>query len=160
MTTETPPFKELMLSFLGPLFDFIAIFNHGIHPTWQYMCKHPLSIFSLSTWRSQLIDSTQPWLMDLVDQSWAPVKSHIIKPARGVVLEIGAGTGENLKYYRLKKIERIYVVEPNSAKCALLREKSEELGMKEKVVVVPRGIEKLDEATLGSIDTVVCVRPS
>lgn len=96
--------------------------------------------------------------MNLVDQAWAPIKHEILKDAYGVVLEIGAGTGETLKYYPLEQIERIYCVEPSLTKCAILREKSERLGMKGKVEIVPRGVEDLHGLTVGYIDTVVCVR--
>ena len=159
-TADTPPLKELIFSYLGPIIDFALVLDHGLRPTLQYMSSHPLSIFSLSTWRSQLIEATQPWLMDLVDQSWAPVKGEILKNANGRVLEIGAGTGESLKYYPLKQIDRIYGVEPSLSKCAILQQKSEELGMRGKYEVIPRGIEDLDGIKSESIDTIVCVRSS
>lgn len=159
-TAGTPPLKELIFSYLGPIIDFALVLDHGLRPTLQYMSSHPLSIFSLSTWRSQLIEATQPWLMDLVDQSWAPVKGEILKNANGRVLEIGAGTGETLKYYPLKQIDRIYGVEPSLSKCAILQQKSEELGMRGKYEVIPRGIEALDGIKSESIDTIVCVRSS
>jgi SAM-dependent methyltransferase len=156
--TDTPPLKELILSYLGPILDFAIVLHHGLRPTLQYMSSHPLSIFSVSTWKSQLIDATQPWLMDLVDQSWGPVKREILKNANGRVLEIGAGTGESLKHYPLKQIDRIYGVEPSLSKCAILQQKCEELGMRGKYEVIPRGIEDLEGIKLESIDTVVCVR--
>jgi tRNA G46 methylase TrmB len=157
---RTPPFKDLFFSFIGPIIDFVMIFKHGIGPTWKYMQNHPLSVFSISTWQSQLIDATQPWLMNLVDMSWAPVKSEILKGANGIVLEIGAGTGETLRHYPVSQIDRIYGVEPNLSKCAILQQKAEKLGMNEKYEVIPRRIEDLDDISPGSIDTVVCVFPA
>ena len=154
---DNPGLNVILFGYLGPIIDSVTIFNHGIGPTCKYMWNHPLSIFSLSTWRSQFIDATQPWLMNLVDQAKAPIKREILRGAQGVVLEIGAGTGETLKYYS-PQVDRIYGVEPNLTKCAILVVQSERLGIKDKYHIIPRGIEDLGELEL--IDTIVCVYPS
>ena len=95
---------------------------------------------------------------------WGNVKKQILRDARGVVLEIGAGTGETVRHYptRQNQIERIYGVEPNLKKCAILRYQAQKLGMKDKYEVVASGIENVDVLEKHgienqSVDTVVCV---
>ena len=101
----------------------------------------------------------------MLDMEWSGVKKHILRDARGIVLEIGAGTGETIKYYPSgDQIERIYGVEPSFKKCVILKYEAQKLGMKDKYEVVPSGIENVEglkkygiEAR--SIDTIVCVVP-
>jgi hypothetical protein len=161
---ETPDWKGLIYNYLSPIEDLFFILNHGLGPAWQYMKSHPLSVFSLSAWRTQLVTVNQPWLMELVDQDFAPIKRKILKSTRGVVLEIGAGSGETLKYYPMEQIDRIYGVEPMLEKCALLRAESDRLEVAEQYHIIPHGIENREKlesigVTKGSIDTVVCVQP-
>ena len=163
--TPTPPLIYLISAYLEPILDFLAILAYGALPTLRYMSRHPLSLLSLATWRTQLSGATQPWILRMLDIEWGGVKKHILRNARGVVLEIGAGTGETMKYYpRGDQIERIYGVEPSFKKCVILRYEAQKLGMKDKYEVVPSGIENVEglkkygiEAR--SIDTIVCVVP-
>jgi hypothetical protein len=161
---ERPDWKGLIYNYLSPIEDLVFILNHGLGPAWQYMKSHPLSVFSLSAWRTQLVTVNQPWLMELVDQDSAPFKRKILKSTRGVVLEIGAGSGETVKYYPMEQIDRIYGVEPMLEKCALLRAESDRLGVADQYHIIPHGIENTEKLesigiTKGSIDTVVCVLP-
>jgi hypothetical protein len=160
---EAPDWKGLIYNYLSPVEDLFFILHHALGPAWQYMKSHPLSLFSTAAWQTQLVSVNQPWLMELLDQDVAPVKRAVLKSTRGVVLEVGAGSGETLKYYPMEKIERIYGVEPMLAKCALLRAESDRLGVADKYQVLPHGIEETEKLervgiTKGSIDTVVCVK--
>jgi len=164
--TPTPPILALIVAYLAPILDFLLVLAHGLVPTVLYMAGHPLSLLSLATWQSQLVGATQPWLLRMMDLHWRRVKKAILQDARGVVLEIGAGTGETMKYYPLgEKIERIYGVEPSFKKCVILRHEVQKLGLKDKYEVVPSGIENVEGLKKygiepGSIDTVVCVMPT
>ena len=80
------------------------------------------------------------------------------------MLEVGAGTGETIKYYceREGQVERIFGVEPSLKKCGILKYTAKKLGMKDRYEVVPIGIEDVEGLKkygieYQSIDTVVCV---
>jgi len=80
-------------------------------------------------------------------------------------LEVGAGTGETIKYYDQSKIDIIYGVEPNIEALGQLRKQIVKNDMEEKYEILPFGVEdekKMTEAGVfpGSIDTIVCVCPS
>jgi hypothetical protein len=154
----TPDIKGLVFEYLSVFVDFAMIIHQGLVPACKYMWNHPSSIFSIATWQSQLAGAALPWLMSMADQTWGSTKTEILQSAQGVVLEVGAGTGETLRHYPSSQIRRIYGIEPSLQKCALLQQKVEELGMRDKYCVIPRGIGNCkDEITYGSIDTVVCV---
>jgi SAM-dependent methyltransferase len=163
-STPTPPLLPLILTYLDPILDFLFILSHGLPSTLRYMLHHPFGLFSLGVWQSQLSAATQPWLLRGLDMQWAAVKRHILRDARGVVLEVGAGTGETIKYYceREGQVERIFGVEPSLKKCGILKYTAKKLGMKDKYEVVPCGIEDVEGLKrygieYQSVDTVVCV---
>ena len=52
-----------------------------------------------------------------------PLRKEIIAQAQGVVLEIGAGTGLNFALYNPEQVERVEVVEPDSAMLRYARER-------------------------------------
>ena len=100
----------------------------------------------------------------MADQMYASPKRKILDQARGRVLEVGAGTGETVKYYDRTKVDVVYGVEPNLAALADLRAKVVKYGMEDKYEILPFGVEdekKMSEAGVmpGSIDTIVCVGP-
>ena len=43
------------------------------------------------------------------------LREQIVPLARGVVLEIGVGSGANFPYYDQANVERLYALEPNPA---------------------------------------------
>lgn len=160
----TLPWKYIILSWLDPFESAFSIVRKGARPVLKYIWSHPFSILSPSTLQSQLSAAAMPWFMAEVDASMTELKQSLVNEASGVVLEIGAGTGETLKYYNTERVEKIYGVEPNLEKCAVLRGESERLGIQEKYEVVPHGIEsfkELEELGIlpGSIDTIVAVSP-
>jgi len=93
---------------------------------------------------------------------FAPIKKDIVAQAKGRVLEIGAGTGETVKYYDQSKVDVIYGVEPNLEALPELRKQLVRNKIVEKYEILPFGVEeddKMAEAGVypGSIDTIVCV---
>jgi hypothetical protein len=77
-------------------------------------------------------------------------------------LEIGAGTGETIKYYDKSKVDVIYGVEPNLEAIPELRKHLVKNDIVEKYEILGFGVEesdKMKEAGVfpGSIDTIVCV---
>jgi SAM-dependent methyltransferase len=57
------------------------------------------------------------WLMDrpLVRRWFDPLRREIIGQAHGVVLEVGAGGGQNFPFYDPTRVERVEAVEPDEA---------------------------------------------
>ena len=77
-------------------------------------------------------------------------------------MEIGAGTGETIKYYDKSKVDVIYGVEPNLEAIPELRKHLVKNDIVEKYEILGFGVEesdKMKEAGVfpGSIDTIVCV---
>ncbi len=52
-----------------------------------------------------------------------PLRKEMIGQAKGVVLEVGAGTGLNFAIYEPEKVERVEAVEPDSAMLRYARER-------------------------------------
>lgn len=67
----------------------------------------------------------------LLDPGDAPKKAPLLKKAYGVVLEIGPGVGDNIKYYVRSQVERLVLVEPNAHMHPRLRAKANEAGYSE-----------------------------
>jgi ubiquinone/menaquinone biosynthesis C-methylase UbiE len=57
------------------------------------------------------------WLMDrpLVRRWFDPLRREIVGQARGVVLEVGAGGGQNFPFYDPARVERVEAIEPDEA---------------------------------------------
>ncbi|KAM3075013.1 hypothetical protein ACMFMG_007526 [Clarireedia jacksonii] len=86
----------------------------------------------------------------------------IIKQARGVVLDIGPGSGEWLRVFDKSKVTKIYGVEPNRDHYAILRRRIEEAGLTDVYEIVEGGVEDLTkwgigEETVDSIVTILCL---
>jgi SAM-dependent methyltransferase len=83
----------------------------------------------------------------------------LIDQARGIVLDIGPGSGEWLSLFNKEKITKIYGVEPNVDHHPRLRERIVQAGLQDKYVIVPVGIEDLGEEWVkkGSVDSVITV---
>jgi cyclopropane fatty-acyl-phospholipid synthase-like methyltransferase len=77
-----------------------------------------------------------------------------------VVLEIGPGGGEWVNLYDKEKVTKIYGVEPNKDHHELLRKRIKEAGLSDLYVIVPVGVEELDEKWVGksSLDSVVTIQ--
>src|SRR2546425_6901820 len=67
-----------------------------------------------------------------------PLRKEIIGQARGIVLEIGAGTGLNFALYDPGQVERVEAVEPDTAMLRYARERL-------KTAQVPRSEEHTSE---------------
>ena len=128
------------------------------------MLLHPLSIPFPRAWQKSFLNAGQPYILAEVDKLYADAKMSIVSQARGRVLEVGAGTGETVKYYDKSKIDVIYGVEPNIDALGQLRRQIVKNDIVEKYEILPFGVEdekRMTEAGVfpGSIDTIVCVSP-
>jgi ubiquinone/menaquinone biosynthesis C-methylase UbiE len=63
------------------------------------------------------------WLMDrpLVRRGFDPLRRDIVGQAQGVVLEVGAGGGQNFPFYDPTHVVRVEAVEPDEAMLAAAR---------------------------------------
>jgi SAM-dependent methyltransferase len=63
------------------------------------------------------------WLMDrpLVRRWFDPLRREIVGRAQGVVLEVGAGGGQNFPFYDPTRVVRVEAVEPDEAMLAAAR---------------------------------------
>jgi ubiquinone/menaquinone biosynthesis C-methylase UbiE len=57
------------------------------------------------------------WMMGrpLVRRMFDPLRREIVGQAHGIVLEVGAGGGQNFPFYDLARVERVEAVEPDEA---------------------------------------------
>jgi len=57
------------------------------------------------------------WMMDqpLVRQQFDPLRHEIVGQARGLVLKVGAGGGQNFPFYDPTRVARVEAVEPDEA---------------------------------------------
>ena len=162
MATETPSIPAIALEYTSPLQLIFFLLFHGLLPTIWYMLAHPLSIPFPSAWRNSILKYGQPFLLAQADKMFKDQKTKVISQAKGRVLEIGAGTGETVKYYDKNKVNFIYGVEPNLDGLQQLRDAVVKAGLEDKYEILSFGVEeekKMFEAgiTKNSIDTVLCV---
>lgn len=59
------------------------------------------------------------------ERFFAPLREEITKPARGQVLEIGAGNGLNFTFYDPATVEQVEAIEPDSAMLRYARQRVE-----------------------------------
>ena len=113
-TVNKPPsLGKMVLEYLEPFLMLGLILYKGLLPTLRYMFLHPFSIPFPSEWQKSLYKVAQPYILAEADKIYANPKRELLSQAKGRVLEVGAGTGETIKYYDKSKIDVIYGVEPN-----------------------------------------------
>jgi len=93
---------------------------------------------------------------------------HEHEPMSGTVLEIGAGTGLWASLLAGdEKVDRVFGVEPNPGSLSVLRKRVEDLGIGEKYVVVPAGVQdvaygewdgcRVEKGSVDSVVTILCM---
>ena len=97
----------------------------------------------------------QPYLLTLLC-SPKPIKiqrSKIIPKARGIVLEIGFGSGLNLPFYNKNNIKKIFALEPSTEMQKISTKKIKKTGISIEFLTSYAENIPLDD---NSIDTIVC----
>ena len=150
------------ISMIIPPILLAEVFVIGLFPTLWHMLRHPRSIPFPNRWRDSFQHAAQPFLPTMSDSVFSDQKRRLVAQAKGRVLEVGAGTGCNLKYYDKDKVEIIYGVEPDLPALDHLEKEIAKRDLIDKYKILPFGIDETDkvseaEITPGSIDTVVCV---
>src|SRR5438552_1774184 len=126
------------------------------------MFRHPRWIINASHWRDSFIHTAQPSLMTMADKTFSNEKRRLVSQAKGRVLEVGAGSGETLKYYDKSKLDVIYGVEPDLHVLAKLNGEIVKYDLSGKYEALPFGVDETDRmvaagVVAGSLDTIVCV---
>src|SRR5579862_1468254 len=84
------------------------------------------------------------WMMAATEaRGLAARRRHLLATARGRVLEIGAGTGLNLRHYRPEQVDSLVALEPDAAMRARLAARARTLA-----VPFEARAETIDEARL------------
>ena len=101
------------------------------------------------------------WMATPIDERYARYKEPFLAEVSGVVLDLGSGQGQNLRYLSPKKIKHLYLVEPNPGMHTNLRLNALKAGFAEdQFTIIATGAENAAEVQrltgLGkeSVDTV------
>ena len=66
-----------------------------------------------------------------------PLREEVGREARGVVLEVGAGTGLNFSYYDAEQVERVEAIEPDTAMLDYARKRAENAAVRINLTLTP-----------------------
>lgn len=98
-----------------------------LHP-FQYVFTTASLSERISTLQSKFFYFAWRVMSPVLDPGDKPNKAPLLAKARGTVLEIGPGVGDNIKYYNRSLVHRLILVEPNTNMHAALREKANQSG--------------------------------
>ncbi|KAG0645165.1 hypothetical protein D0Z07_9286 [Hyphodiscus hymeniophilus] len=154
---------------------YMDVLWHLIDP-WHFMCFSasylPVTIFNLLiTLQFSVLLSPSKLKDAWFARFWGRVGPEtrenaiprvrpLISQARGVVLEIGPGSGEWVNLYDKEKVTKVYGVEPNRDHHELLRRRVKEAGLSDIYEIVPVGVEELGETWvgMGEVDSIVTIQ--
>ncbi|KXL44395.1 hypothetical protein M433DRAFT_175500 [Acidomyces richmondensis BFW] len=149
--------KERLRAYIDPLVPLM----HALYYLYQTLLVtgfHDLRARAFAKW----FDENSTWFTAY--ESTTPVP-RLIAHAHGVVLEIGAGSGNQLSRFNWAQIQQIYGIEPNTVLCEILRSKlaaGDMLPREGMYTLVEGRIEDDTEGALselvGKVDTVVCIQ--
>lgn len=158
------PFVFMALSFIIAVPPFLL--HVALHPFDYILSSTPLSK-RINTLRSKFFFYIWRVMSPALDPSDRPIKLPLLRKAYGTVLEIGAGVGDNIKYYDRSRVERLIVVEPNTDMHPKLRAKANASGFFENdasLLLLGCGGAASDETALSragvgpaSVDTVALI---
>ncbi|KAJ5947860.1 hypothetical protein N7466_000875 [Penicillium verhagenii] len=186
MSNQTPPsLKDQAVGLLDPAYLMLWAMSHYIHVCKEAVFTHGqvfAPIFQTTRLRDEAfgrfwVEFTKP----RDDPNAEPVGSSalippILKTARGVVLDIGPGTGTQMPLLRSKEITALYGAEPCRSLHSELRAKTIAEGVSEKYHIMPCGVSAKElipalrdtetgvteaydsKPENGVFDTILCVR--
>jgi hypothetical protein len=126
------------LNFLIFSISYIPGTIYSLIITGQFSVLLSLSAFK-HAWFARVWEAAGP----STREASLPKVITLIPLARGVVLEVGPGSGEWVDLYDKEKVTKIYGVEPNKDHHESLRKRIKEAGLSDIYVIVPVGIEEL-----------------
>ncbi|PWN26888.1 hypothetical protein BDZ90DRAFT_221536 [Jaminaea rosea] len=125
----------------------------------------PLKFLSPWQFRDGVWGASMPKLLKMSDEAHHDAKKWLLTTAKGKVLEVGAGSGETIKYYDEAAIDHLYALEPFEPAVPHLVRSIAARGkaFERKSTVIAHGIQ--DDAALarhgikpGSLDALVLVQ--
>ncbi|KAH7350733.1 S-adenosyl-L-methionine-dependent methyltransferase [Rhexocercosporidium sp. MPI-PUGE-AT-0058] len=152
---------DIFWSLLDPLL-FLALSASYLPPTiLTLLLTQQLRVFtSLSHFKDVWFARFWADIGPQTRENALPRAGPLIAQARGVVLDIGPGSGEWLKCFDKGKVTKVFGVEPNADQHRKLRERIREAGLEGVYEIVPVGVEELGEmwVGMGEVDTVVTIQ--
>ncbi|KAB8356409.1 hypothetical protein FH972_023992 [Carpinus fangiana] len=114
----TAPYRALAAPLMFLTFSLVV----ALPPLFLHILLHPLTYlpspsrpasYQFAALRSKFFYYSWRYLSPLADPNDAPKKRPLLAQARGTVLEVGPGVGDNIKYYNRSSVDRLILVEPN-----------------------------------------------
>lgn len=145
-----------------PFLITFKLYLSGLLPAISHQLRHPslFNFFNPFHWKALIFANGFPVVLKTSDILYANMKQPLLRKASGRVLEIGAGAGDNLAYYDVSKIERLFALEPYEPLRVQLATKLQKLGLAGKTTIIPAGLDEpssLLKAGIepNSLDTIV-----
>lgn len=97
-----------------------------------FLIFHPVSVLAsdepINLIRRKFFYYAWSVMSPMLDPGDKPHKAPLLAKCYGVVLEIGPGVGDNIKYYTRSNVERLILVEPNTNMHPELRDRANKAG--------------------------------
>ncbi|KAI0091319.1 hypothetical protein BDY19DRAFT_697482 [Irpex rosettiformis] len=150
---------------LSVLVDLSYAFRVAFLPTLRDILHAPLLVFRPVQLSRLFMAHVWVFIGNTTDECYSSVKSGLLPDAHGVVLEIGAGRGHNIRYLDKTKVAKYVALEPNTRMHSEIRKAAAEVGFTEDAgtfVLLPYGAEEtgLINSALGgphTIDTIFSI---
>lgn len=161
---ESPTTYQRLVESIRPLIIISMIVFKGVPSAIFYQLTNPsLGFFNPFKWFDLVHKRGFAKILAYGDEIWGGYKRPLVEQANGKVLEIGAGSGENLKYYKKENVETLYALEPEKDLSTMLAENIVKQGFAEKSLLIPAGIDDKEKlAAFGvaenTFDTIVLVQ--
>lgn len=154
LNTVTDP----ILSILRPIYLLTLSGFFGILTFLSLLTSLDFSILlSLQAFKDHWFARFWKYYGPISQSGGEPVVGPLLKDARGVVLEVGSGTGNWLHLYNAKQITKFYSIEPNRGHHEALLLKARQTGLFDVFELIPERVEDLQGRAgieKSSIDTV------
>ncbi|KAI9355656.1 hypothetical protein DFJ73DRAFT_824604 [Zopfochytrium polystomum] len=128
------PLAYAQNSFRPAILLFLMVF-YGFLPA----VENSLAAASLGTCSTRPCGESSSWATASAKMNQG-IKKTLLSLARGRVLEVGAGSGENVKFYEPEEIERLFCLEPFDTLRLKLESNLARSRLESKSTVIPSGL--------------------